>query len=374
LQFIKKLSALIAVVGISCNTPQYLLVTGTYTNTGSAGIYLHHFNEATGELTLRDSVRSSNPSFLALSANHDFLYAVNEDAGKNGGALSSFSFDPKNALLRPLNTRSSMGDHPCHLAIDKTGRWMMVANYSSGTMASYRIDISGKLDSAHQVIQLTGKSIHPKRQLSAHAHQVIFSPDNRYLYVADLGSDKLMIYSFNANSGQLTPASPAFVQTRAGSGPRHMAFHPKLPIAWLLEELHGTLTSFSYDKNTGALSNIATQTTLQHGFTGYAGSAELIPSADGRFLYASNRGDANNIASFTLDKKTGLPKMLSINPSMGKAPRHFSIHPSGKYLLVANMDTDEIVVFNRDPKTGLFSDSGKRTGIKKPVCLIWLKK
>lgn len=357
---------------ISCNAREYFLVTGTYTNTGSEGIYVHRFETASAAATIVDSVKSSNPSFLVFSKNADHLYAVNED-GKGNGAVSSYAFSNKTGRISFLNKQPSFGDHPCHITLDETGRWLMLANYSSGTVAAYAVQPNGDIDTPYQKIQLTGKSKHPQRQQSAHAHQVLFSPNNKFLYVTDLGSDKIMVYSFDQNTGGLKPASPAFVNMAAGGGPRHMIFSPSGNFAYLIEELTGTLVTLTFDENTGGLEPTASVSTVPKYFTGYAGSAEIVLSKDGKYLYASNRGTSNTIAVFDMMPVVGWPFMKQIDSSQGKAPRHISLHPSGRYLLVANMDSDEIVVFDRSKRSGRIQDSGKRIPIRKPVCMQWVK-
>jgi 6-phosphogluconolactonase len=370
---IRKFAPLFMLILFSCSAGKYFLVTGTYTSTGSNGIYVHEFDAKDASFKPIDSAHSSNPSFLAISKNGQHLYAVNEDA-HGAGAVSSFLFDKKTGKLSFLNKRSSMGDHPCHLVVDATGKWLMTANYSSANIAGYRIRENGSIDSSYQVIQLTGKSIHPKRQLSAHAHQVMFSADNKFLYATDLGADKIMIYSFDDKTGVLKPAAPAFVSVTAGAGPRHIVFHPTKPFAYLIEELTGYITAYSINTKSGALTTMVRTSGQPKDFTGFAGSAEIVMSRDGNFLYSSNRGDANTISSFSINPVVGWPMLLRVDSTLGKAPRHFSIDPIGKWMLVANMDSDEIVVFRRNKTSGLLSNTGIRTSIKKPVCLLWVEK
>ena len=357
---------------VACSAREYYLVTGTYTNTGSAGIYVHQFSAASGASVLVDSMVSSNPSFLAVSQNGNYVYAVNED-GKGKGAVSAFSFNKQTGKISFLNQQISSGDHPCHLALDASGRWLTVANYSSGTVAAYAIRQNGSIDSPYIVIQLTGKGKDAKRQQSAHAHQVVFSPNNKFLYVTDLGSDKIMIYSFDAATGTITPANPAFVAAAPGSGPRHLAFHPKLPYCYLLTELDSRIITFAYNASSGALETASHTSALPKGFSGFGGSAEIALSPDAKYGYASNRGASNSIALFSINPVTGWALVSQIDSSLGKAPRHFTIHPSGKYLLVANMDSDEVVVFKINRNSGRLTNSGKRISIRKPVCLQWVR-
>ena len=241
------------------------------------------------------------------------------------------------------------------------------------SVAAFGLNKDGTIDSAYQLIQLSGKSKDTKRQQSAHAHQVVFSPNNKFLYITDLGSDKIMAYVFDDNTGALKPAHSAFVSVYPGSGPRHMVFHPFKPVVYLLSELTGLVTGFSYNNKTGVLKQFVNVSSVTKQFSGFAGSAEIEISNDGKFLYATNRGDANNIAIFSINGVTGWPMMLQTDSTLGKSPRHFSLHPSGKYLLLANMNSDEIVVFRRNRTSGRLSNTGKRISIKKPVCLVWVE-
>jgi len=366
---------IILVAVASCNNKKQYLFVGTYTNTGSDGIYVYEFNEADTNATLVSSIQSSNPSFIVPSADGNFLYAVNENANTNGkgGGVSSFSFNKSNGKLSFINQRSSEGNHPCHLSLDKTGKWLAVGNYSTGNMSIFPIAANGSIDSVRQVLQHQGKSIDSSRQKGPHIHQTVFSANNSYLYVPDLGIDQVMIYRFDAASGNAMPAWQPFVLSKPGSGPRHIVFHPTNKYAYLIEELTGTINAFSFSSGDGALKSIQQISSTDKIFKGFAGSAEIQVSHDGRFLYASNRGDANNIAIFSIDENSGRLNFVQTQSSLGKAPRYFTIGPSGKFLLVANQDSNEIVIFSRNEKNGLLKDTGKRIPVKKPVCLQWIR-
>lgn len=361
---------------ISCKQKNQFLIIGTYTNSGSEGIYVYEFSGADSSASFVSSIQTSNPSFIVPSADGNFLYAVNEDADSSGkgGGVSSFSFDKNNGELTFINKRSSEGNHPCHLALDATGQWLTAGNYSTGNWAIFPVSNNGAIDSVQQILQHHGKSLDSNQQKAPHVHQTVFSSNNKYLYVPDLGIDQVMIYRFDAAKGNAAPAWQPFALSKRGSGPRHIAFHPNNKFAYLIEEITGSINVFSYNSGDGALKTIQQIATTDKDFNGLAGSSEIQISADGKFLYAGNRIDANNIAIFSIDANNGTLHFIKTQSALGMAPRYFCIDPSGKFLLVANQQSDEIVIFSRDEKTGLLKDTGKRIGVKKPVCMQWVKK
>lgn len=351
------------------------LVIGTYTSGTSEGIYVYKFDETTGAAKAVSSVKTSNPSFLAVSPDEKYVYAVNENADSTqhttGGSIASFSFDKKTGTLTPLNKQSSGGKHPCYVTIDKTGKWVFAGNYSSGSLAVLKANRNGKLDAPKQTIEHTGYSVNTERQTAPHVHATVLSPDNRYLFVPDLGIDKLMIYYFNKKKGKLQPAKIPFHMTEAGAGPRHFEFHPNGKYAYLIEELTGGISVYSYHGN-GDLHLQQNISALPGNFEGSIGSADIHVSPDGKFLYASNRGSSNDIAIFSIDESNGQLRSLGHQSTLGKGPRNFSIDPSGNFLLAANQNSDEVVVFKRDKTTGLLTDTGNRIKVSKPVCLKWM--
>jgi 6-phosphogluconolactonase len=355
----------------------YFLLVGTYTGGTSHGIYVYGFNTQNGEAALIDSAKASNPSFLAASPNEKFVYAVSEAgdaANKGGGRLLAFAFNNGTGSLTKLNEKSSMGSNPCYVAVDKSGKWVITGNYSSGTLAVLPVSLNGGLDSAVCSMEHSGSSVNTERQNSPHVHATVLSPDNKFLFVPDLGIDKLMTYHFNSKNGMLKETSPAFVMTKPGSGPRHFTFSPNKKFAYLVEELNGSISSYKYFSKNGKLELIQNISTLPPEFMGYAGSADIHVSPDGKFLYASNRGQSNTIAIFSVEEKSGMLTAVGHQSTMGKTPRNFNFDPTGNFLLVANQDTDEIVIFSIDKKTGGLSDTGKRIPVSKPVCIKWIKK
>ena len=367
---------LLSVASLSSAAQDYYLLVGTYTSGTSHGIYVYNYNTADAGSRIVDSANIANPSFLAVSPNEKYVYAVSEvaGAGSDGGKLASFSFNKLSGALTPVNQQSSNGTNPCYVAVDRSGKWAAVGNYTSGTLSVLPILPDGSLGKAVTSIQHTGQSVNTERQNSPHVHSTIFSPDNNFLFVPDLGIDKLMSYRFNKKNGILKEANPAFVMTRAGSGPRHFDFHPNKKFAYLVEELTGGVSAYSYSSKNGQLELLQNISTLPPEYLGYAGSADIHVSPDGKFLYASNRGESNTIAIFSIDKKSGMLKVVGHQSTLGKTPRNFNFDPGGNHLLVANQGSDEIVIFKIDKATGMLTDTGKRIQVSKPVCLKWIRK
>ena len=354
----------------------YFMLVGTYTSGTSHGVYVYDFNTSNADARITDSVKIANPSYLAISPNKKFVYAVSEaaDAKNKGGSIASFSFNNITGALNLLNQQPSNGNNPCYVSADKSGRWVIAGNYSSGTLAVLPVFKNGFLDAPITTIQHTGQSVKADRQKSPHVHSTVLSPDNKFLFVPDLGIDKVMIYRFDKRSGALTAAAQPFVSAKPGAGPRHFDFHPNKKYAYLVEELTGTVAAYRYHSKTGELSLIQNISTVPANFTAFAGSADIHVSPDGHFLYASNRGESNTIAIFSIDKKSGLLSSVGHQSTMGKTPRNFNFDPTGNFLLVANQNSDEIVIFKIDKKTGLLTDTGKRIGVSKPVCIKWIRK
>ncbi len=354
----------------------YYLLVGTYTSAGSHGIYVYDFNVASIAYKAADSARLSNPSFLAVSPDSRFVYAVSESAGagQNGGKVAAFTFDRSSGKLGLINQRSSMGNNPCYVAIDKTGQWVTVGNYSSGTLAVLPVGKNGGLDSAVTAISHSGRSVNTERQNEPHVHATVLSPDEKYLYIPDLGTDQLVHYRLDKKKGSLMPAIPPFTMTKPGAGPRHLDFHPNKKFAYLVEELTGTVSAYQYDSRNGRLNLVQNISTLPPDYMGYAGSADIHVSPDGKFLYASNRGESNTIAIFSIDQGTGMLKIAGHQSTLGKTPRNFNFDPTGNLLLVGNQNSDEIVIFKRDKNTGLLTDTGKRIQVSRPVCIKWVRK
>lgn len=347
----------------------FYLFTGTYTTAGSKGIYVYHFNASSGKATWVSNTDSvTNPSFLTVSDNGKFIYTVNETNGANPGRVSAYSFDKNKGTLHFLNTQFSGGDDPCYVAISPDKHWVTVANYSSGSAAILPLNNDGSLEPYSQLLQTSGGSINKKRQAGSHIHETVFSPDHAFLFTPDLGTDKIMIYKFDhKNDRPLSASTPAYIKVAPGSGPRHIVFHPNRKFAYTINELDGSVIVFRYGN--GRLLDVQKIITHPEEFKGKIGAAEVEVSPDGNFLYASNRGDQNSLAIFSINSITGKLKLVGYQSTLGKGPRHFIMDPSGNFLLVANQDSDNIVIFKRNKKTGLLKDTGEQIHVSKPVCL-----
>jgi 6-phosphogluconolactonase len=366
------LASIIACTYLSAQSKENYLLVGTYTSSGkSEGVYVYKFNSETGDATPVSSAVTSNPSFLSVSPNEKFVYAVHEvDRTGNGGSISAFTFNKKKGKLDLINQEPSGGDHPCYVQVDKTGKWIFVANYTSGSLSVLPVNKKGGLGQATTAIQQTGSGPNKQRQEKPHVHCTVISPDNKWLFASDLGTDKVMIYSFDAKTGKLTEAKQPFYAARPGAGPRHFTFHPNGKYAYLTEELSGHVVVFNYKD--GQLTETQRISTTPEAEVGFAGSADIHVSPDGRFLYATNRGDFNTIATYRVDSSTGHLSVISYQSVLGKAPRNFNFDPGSNFLLVANQDSDEIVIFKRDKETGVLTDSGKRIKVGMPVCIKWI--
>lgn len=371
----KKIIFLIALsliyFGTHAQKNNHYLLIGTYTSTTSPGIYVYRFNSLTGDFDSVSTAKTSNPSFLCVGPDKKFVYAVEENANKgNGGKVAALAFDAEPGKLSIVNEQASGGDDPCYVAIDKTGKWIAVANYTSGSLSILPVNNDGSLSAATTTIQQTGYSVNSERQQGPHVHCTIFSNDNKYLFATDLGTDKVMVYLFDEKTGKLTETTPGYIMIKAGAGPRHLTFHPNNKYAYLIEELTGTVSVYRY-KN-GDFSLLQNTSALPPDYLGSVGSADIHTSPDGNFLYASNRGESNTIAIFRINKKNGWLSLAGHQSTLGKTPRNFGFDPSGNFLLVANQESDDIVIFKVDKKTGLLSDTGKRILAGKPVCVKWI--
>ncbi len=367
------LAALLLFSGfITAAQDQHYLITGSYTTGKSEGIYVYLFNSNDGSYKEISHVKISNPSFIAVSPDERFVYAVQENAANKGkgGEIAAFSFNKKTGTLTYINEQPSGGDHPCYVSVDRTGRWVATGNYSSGSVALLPVQADGSLGAASTLIQHEGSGVNKERQAKPHVHCTFFSSDNRFLFVPDLGIDKVMIYSFDEGTGKLSPAPQPFARSTDGAGPRHFCFHPSNKFAYLIEEMSGTVVVFDHEN--GRLKNKQRISNMPMGDTSNAASADIHVSPDGKFLYASNRADANSIAIFSINSKNGKLHLIGHQSTLGKTPRNFNFDPSGNFLLVGNQNTDEIVIFKRDKNTRLLSDTKNRIAAGKPVCIKWI--
>lgn len=347
-----------------------LVYFGTYTRGPNQGIFASRLDLQTGALTPPVlAAETANPSFLALHPNHRFLYAVGEL--NKAGAVNAFSIDPKTGLLTLLNQQSSGGNGPCHVAVDKTGQCLLVANYGGGSVSSFPIQPDGRLGPPASFIQHQGASVNPQRQKGPHAHSVGFDPANRFAFVSDLGLDKILIYRLDPAKAIITPHDPNSAITKPGAGPRHFAVHPGARHAYVINELDSTITTFDYDATRGVLKDIQTVSTLPADFTGPNTTAEIEIHPTGKFLYGSNRGH-DSIAVFAIDAATGKLTFVEHASTQGKTPRNFAIDPTGKFLLAANQASDSVVVLRIDPQTGRLAHPGHTLSVPSPVCVTFL--
>ena len=354
---------------IANTTQDLLLYVGTYTSGRSEGIYMYSMSPTTGALTPLTSVKTSNPSFLVVNPGR-FLYAVNEVTeldGKPTGGVSAFAIDVNARKLSFINQQPSEGADPCHLSFDRQRKNLLVANYTSGTVAVLPIQRNGSLSAAIDVKQHEGSGPR-EQQKSAHAHCIKLDRANRFAFAADLGSDKVMIYRFSPLSGKLDPAPQPAATLHPGAGPRHLTFHPNGKYLYVINELDSSLTTFRYDAAKGTLTAFETVSTLPRDFVGTSYCADIHVSKSGRFLYGSNRGH-NSIVVFAIDPRTARLSLVQHVSTEGNWPRNFAIDPTGQFLLVANQRTDNVVVFRIDPQTGRLTPTGHTAEIPVPVCL-----
>jgi 6-phosphogluconolactonase len=350
---------------------RHLAFVGTYTGkTGSKGIYAFDFDSSTGTLTLKGvAAETPSPSWVAIHPSGKFAYAANED-GKQS-TITAFSVDAKSAKLTQLNQLSALGQDPCYLSFDKTGKYLFAANYSSGNVVVFPIQADGKLGEHTANVTNAGKlGPNKQRQEAPHAHWVQVSPDNRFVFVADLGLDAVMSYKFDAAKGTLTPNDPPLESLAAGAGPRHMTFTPNGKFVYVVSELNNTVTAFSYNGDKGTFHEFQIISTLPADFSGRNDDAEIAVHPNGKWLFASNRGH-DTIAVFSIDPKTGNLTRVGDFPTAGKEPRHFTVDPTGKYVLAENQNSNSIVVFRIDP-TGSLTKVSEVTNIASPVCLTFL--
>jgi 6-phosphogluconolactonase len=348
----------------------YLAYVGGY----GPGINAFRFHSANGRMTrIGLAVETPAPSFLLVHPNGHYLYAVNE-TGKDQDSVSAFAIDAKGGKVTLLNTVSSRGSSPCHLALDKTGRYLAVANYSSGSIAVLQVMPDGRLGEVAGFDQQHGSSVNPARQKGPHAHSVVFSPDNRFLLSADLGTDKVMIFRFDAANGKITANDPAAFSVAPGSGPRHLEFHPNGHDLYLVNEMASTVELLHYDAARGAIDSGQTVSMLPEKFAAANIAAEIAVNAAGSVLYASNRGH-NSIALFRIDgERGGMLGFMEHASSLGKTPRFFTFDPTGQYLLVANQDSDDLVVFHVHPQTGELRPEGPIVkDLPKPACIVFVR-
>ena len=359
----------------------YDLLIGTYTGGGkSEGIYVYRFDTGSGELSRIASAQTVNPSYLVVSRDRNYVYAVNELPGDNGpatqrGGVSAFRFDRASGQLSFLNRVSSDGNDPCYLAISPDGKYLLAANYSvasnpGGSFAVLPLAANGQVGASVLTVHHEGGGPVKGRQDNSHVHSTVFSPDGKYLFAQDLGVDKVFAYRYTPDPsptgrGLFGPTAASYIPIKPGSGPRHLVFDESGKHAYLTTELSASVLVFDY--HDGNLTQVQTVSLIAPGFRGKIGGGAIHLSPDGRFLYATNRGDANELVAFSVDPANGHLKFIRRYPTLGKTPREFAIDPTGRWLIVGNQESDSAYFFRRDPQTGELASDPKRLSIGSPV-------
>jgi 6-phosphogluconolactonase len=349
-----------------------LAYIGTYTTDGrSEGIYILRVHPETGALRVQGvAARTTSPSYLALHRNGRVLYAVNEVSeflGQPSGGVSAFRVDRATGRLSLINQQASQGKAPCYVSLDGTGRFVLVANYVGGSVATLPVRRDGGVEVARSVIEHEGSGPNPTRQTGPHAHCILADRGNRHVLVVDLGIDAVVTYRLDIRTGKLTPASSG-AALKPGAGPRHLVFHVNLPFAFVANELDSTVTAFRYDRDRGALDEVQTTTASPGGTVPNNHPADLHIGPSGRYLYLSNRGD-DTIAVFAIDATTGRLTPTQQIACGGHWPRNFALDPTGRFLLVANQRSDSIVAFRVDPDSGHLTPTEHRVELPVPVCI-----
>ena len=349
----------------------------------SKGIYVSRFNATTGELSEPElAAEMLNPSFLTVSPDHRFVYAVSEDPLSVGPPLdaasyvSAFAVEFSTGKLRLLNTVPTGGTSTCFISMDNTGKYVLMANFGSGSVSVLRVKADGSLGEVASFIQNVGHSVDPSIQSEPHPHSIVVSPDNRYAIVSDLGLDQILIFHFDAATGMLSPPGPPTATVYPGSGPRHFVFDPAGKFGYQLSEMSGVVDVLAWDPAKGNLTAVQSAHTVPHDFVGSNHSAELEILPSGKFLYESNRRTKSEterapdtIGVFSIDRKDGTLAAVEQSSTGGVMPRSFTIDPTGSYLLAANQLSNNVVVFRIDGATGRLSQTGKEIRVDTPVCL-----
>ncbi len=363
------LIALIITMSSSSFAAKYFLYVGTY----GKGVYGYRLD--TAEPTKLDSLgltgQVTNPSFLTADPQFRYLYAVSELEGKVDGAVAAFSIDRKTGALHFLNSASSSGVAPCHLAVDHTAKLLAVANYGTGGVAVFPIQNEGHLGAMSDLLTAKGSSVNRKRQDGPHAHEVVISSDNRFAYVPDLGLDQIRVYRIDAGSAKLTASDPPYIKTEPGSGPRHLAFSPDGKYAYVVHELESFITVFEHNPASGDLRPVQKVSTVPPDFKGENAPAEIAVDRAGKFVYASNRGPGT-IAVFARNAGDGKLQQVQVVPTGDTFPRAFELDPTGHFLLAGDQKANHFVIFSVDSATGKLTLTGEKFDVPSPVSFLFV--
>ena len=350
------------------DSTHYFAYIGTY----GKGVYAVRFDAKTGKVDPVGMVGAVvNPSFLTTDREYRYLYAVSEVEGDAEGSVASFSIDRSNGSLKALNTRPSGGKSPCHLAVDHTGKTLVVANYVTGGVSSYPIEKDGSLGPMASLMTAKGTSVNKERQEGPHAHETVITADNQRVYVPDLGLDHIRIYRLDAATSKLTPNDPPFGQVEPGRGPRHMAFSHDEKYVYVLNEIQPFVTVFQHDAATGALHRIQSAETIPHDFSEENSGAEIRLGRSGKYIYTSNRGH-DSIQVFAIDPGNGTIRRIQIISIGGKTPRGFAIDPTGQFLFAGNQDSNQVTIFKVNRESGELSATGQKFEAPKPVDVLFV--
>ena len=353
---------------VHAQNPVYYLLIGTYTSGSQTdGIHIYRFNPNKGEATFVSKTNGvQNPSYMAISSDEKFVYAVNEN-GDNPGELSAFALDKKKGELVLLNKQPTDGFSPCYVSIDSAGKNVITANYSGGNISVFKTNPDGSLQPHVQLIGHEGYGVNVERQEMPHPHCVVFSPDEKFVFAADLGTDRLYQYNFNPteNSAVLTPSDPPYYTVEDGFGPRHFTFTEDGKTAYLLNELSGQIIVYSFAD--GKLNPIQTIESTSAGDKNNRSSSDLHMAPNGKFFYTSNRGPANDISLYKVQTDGTL--LANGKQPVSATPRNFMIDPTGRFLLVASQSANEVQIFVINKNFGLLQDTGTKISVEKPVCL-----
>ncbi|HFK5569333.1 TPA: lactonase family protein [Elizabethkingia meningoseptica] len=350
------------------NKNEMYMLAGTYTAKGSKGIYVYKVNTETGKSHYVSEIAVEDPSYLVFSKNGKYVYTVTEKEDQQNSKVNAFSFDKKTGKLSFINSKPAGGGAPCHINVSPDGKRIITANYMGGSITEYAVNNDGSLGDTTQNIEFSGNGADKERQTQPHLHFVTFTPDAKYLFADDLGTDKIYKYQLDTKGNRLlSEGTPSAVKVKEGSGPRHLTFHPNGKYAYLITEISGDVIAFNYKDG-----NLSEFQTAKADTLNARGSADIHISPNGRFLYASNRLKGDGIAIFSINPQNGSLTKAGYQPT-GIHPRNFVITPNGKLLLVANRDSDQIQVFKIDSKTGLLKNTNQDIKLSMPVCLKFAK-
>ena len=358
---------------VSTEAADPLVFISAFAAGDQGAIHAYRLNSHTGALTLiHRTMDVEHPFFMAVSPNRKFLYSIHAEqfGGEEHEQVAAYAIEGRDGRLKLLNRQPSLGSASCYLDVDATGRTVLVANYSTGSVAALPVREDGLLGEASSFVQHVGSSIDPERQMGPYAHSIVVSPDNRFAYAADLGIDRILNYRLDSKAGKLSPNTQPFVRTPPGSGPRHLTFHPNGKHIYVINELQNSVTLFDHAAESGMLIERQTVSTLPDGFEGTSHCADLKITPDGRFLYGTNRGH-DSIAAYRLGED-GRLTLIEIEPSLGQGPQNLAITPDGGLLLCANMPGAKAAVFRIDRETGALRSVGKPIEMPNPSCIMVL--